>query len=519
MLLHNTFYKPYEKTENPAETTGLVVVSNRLPVTFDDGGVLGLSSGGLVTAMTPVLKKKGGIWLGWPGTDADVGPQLKDFSENNPYQLKDVPLSPEEVQKFYYGFSNQVLWPLFHGLPEKCRFDADCWQTYQQVNAKFAEKVAEVSTPDDYIWVQDYHLICLAQELNQAGVKRNAGFYLHTPFPSPENFFKLPWREELLQALTQFRLIGFQTPWDQENFCRCLEYYTADTTLKKSGNLRFIRCGDNRFTSGVFPISIDFEEFSGQSDSRTQGARKETKNPNQKDRDQLILGVDRLDYSKGIPERLQGFDKALSLYPELRGRLRLLQVVVPSREGIEEYQQLKNEIEHLVGAINGRWSTPDWTPVQYMHHGLPREELLDTYRQADMALITPLRDGMNLVAKEYCAAKNDGNGVLILSEFAGAALQLKDGAFLVNPYDLNAMAETIHRAFHLPHPERSRLMQQARQNIKKQDIHWWLDNYLQTALMNPEKQQEAIETPARRPFRPRPFQSSVDRSIKEFSAV
>ncbi len=512
--MHNTFYKPYEKTENPAETTGLVVVSNRLPVTFDDGGVLGLSSGGLVTAMTPVLKKKGGIWLGWPGTDADVGPQLKNFSENNPYQLKDVPLSREEVQKFYYGFSNQVLWPLFHGLPEKCRFDADCWQTYQQVNAKFAEKVAEVSTPDDYIWVQDYHLICLAQELNQAGVKRNAGFYLHTPFPSPENFFKLPWREELLQALTQFRLIGFQTPWDQANFCRCLEYYTSDTRMKNQGRLTSIRCGQSRFTSGVFPISIDFEEFSGQSDFRVRNFRHRNKNAGEEIRQQLILGVDRLDYSKGIPERLQGFDKALSLYPELRGRLRLLQVVVPSREGIEEYQQLKNEIEHLVGAINGRWSTPDWTPVQYMHHGLPREELLDTYRQADMALITPLRDGMNLVAKEYCAAKNDGNGVLILSEFAGAALQLKDGAFLVNPYDLDAMAESIHRAFHLPYAERSRLMQLARQNIRTQDIHWWLDCYLEAALQKPEKQQETRQAPPKTDPSPRPFQRPVNRYQK-----
>ena len=502
-MFQDPFNQRVEYLDDQADKQGLVVVSNRLPVTFGSDGSLGLSSGGLVTAMTPVLKRRGGTWLGWSGTEADVGRQLNRFSQNNPYQLQNVPLSQEEVQQYYYGFSNQVLWPLFHGLPEKCRFQEEYWQTYQAVNEKFARKVAEISEPNDYIWVQDYHLLCLAKELEKTGSNRKTGFYLHTPFPSPENFFKLPWREELLRALLKYSLIGFQTHWDLENFCRCLEYFDPGTSRTNKGSLASIHCGQSCFKAGVFPISIDFDEFSGLPDVRPR--KHSPKNEEKQNKVQTILGVDRLDYSKGIPERLQALEKALLQYPELRERIRLVQVVVPSRESIEEYQQLKNEIEYLVGSINGRWSTMNWSPIQYMHGSLPRQKLVAAYRRADIALVTPLRDGMNLVAKEYCASKNDGNGVLILSEFAGSAIQLKEAAILVNPYDINNVADAISRAFHLPLSRRTKMMHQAREKIRQEDVHWWLDSYLEAALKTSAEPEEASQPFSMRPLKRKLF--------------
>lgn len=460
---------------------GLVVVSNRLPVICKPDGSLSMSSGGLVSALHPVLSKRGGLWIGWTGSDAWMGHVLHNFSRLQLYDLQGVFLSQEEIQKFYYGFCNQTLWPLFHGFPEKARFDEALWRAYQAVNRKFARKVAGFSDEEDWVWVHDYHLLTLARQLKELGVYQDVAFYLHIPFPAPDIFCRLPWREELLLSLLEFKLIGFQTIWDLENFCKCVALLAPGDVKRKDGVLLSPVFGGEETRIGVFPIGIDWAAFSGEEAVEPKKGVTETGSRAHAEQ-QIMLGVDRLDYSKGIPERLLAFEQALSDYPDLCERLVLEQVVVPSRQKIQAYQQVKETIESLVARINGKFSTLSWTPVRYVFQNLERSELLKAYKRADIALVTPLRDGMNLVAKEFCAAKSDLNGVLILSEFAGAAIELHDACLLVNPYDIQGMAATIHEACHLPFASKARLMQRARHTIRQRDVHWWQNEYLKAAF-------------------------------------
>jgi trehalose 6-phosphate synthase len=469
----------------------LVVVSNRLPVKFTHDGQAELSSGGLVTAMVPVLNKRGGLWLGWPGTWGDLGPELDKFSQGRPYSLQPVTLTREDMEGFYTGFANQVLWPLFHGFQTKCVFDSCFWEAYDRVNAIFAREVAAKSSANDYIWIHDYHLINVAQKIKESGTSRECGFYLHIPFPPPDIFLQLPWRKEILAGLLEYDLIGFQTQWDLDNFLRTVKTLFPESWISSSHPLSVVKMGGKRTQAGSFPISIDFDEFSKQAATAEPGSVK----PDGVSEQQTALGVDRLDYSKGIPERLKAFRLALEQYPKLRKKISLVQIVVPSREDVAEYQRLKKEIERLVGEINGEYATLDWTPVQYLYRSLTRQELVARYEQADMALITPLRDGMNLVAKEYCACKNSLAGVLILSEFTGAAAQLRSEALSVNPCDIDSLAHAIHRACTMPLQERKRRMRAARQKIKSQDIYWWLESFLAAALRTGEVRLRRRERP------------------------
>jgi trehalose 6-phosphate synthase len=473
-----------EENRQQAHSGRLVVVSNRLPVTVRGEGrnrSVALSSGGLVTAMDPVLRRIGGLWIGWPGTSEAVEEDLDRFSASNGYRVKPVQLTREEVRGYYYGFANEVLWPLFHGFHSRCRFLPEYWDTYRAVNEKFARAVAEATGEGDFVWIHDYHLMTAAQCLAAMGVKRRCGFFLHTPFPDPECFLKLPWRRELMDAMLEYDIIGFQTAWDQQNFIRALDCLSSRVCTYGPKVFQHIRCSGKETTAGVFPISIDFQAFYEKALSRsvieqagnlgriyTQG--------------QTLLGVDRLDYSKGIPERLHAFRQALRDHPELQGKMTLIQVVVPSREGLEDYKRLKEEIELLVGRINGEFSSPAWIPVHYLYRSLSREELISFYLNTDIALITPLRDGMNLVAKEYCACNWREEGALILSEFAGTAAQLHDSALLVNPYDVQAVSRAISRAFAMSGAERGELMRRARQKISVRDINWWVYSFLQAAL-------------------------------------
>jgi trehalose 6-phosphate synthase len=312
------------------------------------------------------------------------------------------------------------------------------------------------------------------------GVENKLGFFLHTPFPSPDIFIKLPWRSQILGALSEYDLLGFQTQRDKNNFIHCTEALVKGIHVDARRQVSVIAMPQREVRVGAFPISIDFKEIARQAALESVTSRTAQFRENMGKR-QIILGMDRLDYSKGIPERLLAFKDALERFDDLRGRVTLVQIVVPSREDILEYKDLKAEIEGLVSGINGRFTQTGWVPIHYMYRNLERTELLAYYRAADMALVTPLKDGMNLVAKEYCAANIDKNGVLILSEFAGAATQLRRNALLVNPYDIEGVADAIYRAYNMSKGERRLGMLRLRKAVARRDIFWWVDCFLRAA--------------------------------------
>ena len=467
----------------------LIIVSNRLPVVLkeEEHGKWSAKpgSGGLVTALAPVLRNRGGIWIGWPGTTdvpADqVEQALQDTATDAGFTLKPVLLSSEERDKYYYGCSNEIIWPLFHDLSPRCHFDPSYWQCYKEVNRRFAEAIKSQLVNGDYIWIHDYHLMNVAQELRELGVRQRLGFFLHIPFPPMDVFLRLPWRFELLQSLLQYNILGFQTMRDRRNFTLCARSLLRESSIEGKGQVVTLKVGDNHTRLGAFPISIDFREFSESAATEDVGGRAwniHDRLPNQ----QIILGIDRLDYTKGIPERLLAFREALERYPDLQEKVTFVQVVVPSRTDIREYFDLKTEIERLVGEINGQFTRSGWVPIHYMFRSLEREELVAYYRTSEIALITPLKDGMNLIAKEYCSCSLEENCVLILSEFAGAAAQLQNGALLVNPHDIEGVADAINRAVNMPMEERKKRMKGLRAKVRKQDIYWWVNSFLKAAF-------------------------------------
>jgi alpha,alpha-trehalose-phosphate synthase [UDP-forming] len=460
----------------------LINVSNRLPVVirkYAGGSRVERSSGGLAGTLDTALRHQPGVWIGWAGTTQshEVEPLLAHASRRRPYTLQGVTLSEEEVAKFYSGFANEIIWPLFHDMPSRCNFDSEYWEIYQRVNRKFADAAARATQPADFIWVHDYHLMLTAGYLREAGVQSRIGFFLHTPFPAPDVFEKLPWREQILKALLQFDVVGFQTDRDRGNFVSCLQRLLAEVKVEDMPPHLLIRAHDRATVVGTFPISIDFEEFAEHAArpevaTRTEEIRKDLLD------NILVLGVDRLDYTKGIPERLKSFGLLLKRFPELRRQITLVQVVVPSREDIPNYQDLRREIELLVSKINGEFTQDGWVPIHYMHRSLGREELLAYYRAADVALITPLKDGMNLVAKEFCAAQLDERGVLIISEFAGAASELRHGALLVNPNDFAGVAEAIHRASQMTREDKRNRMRLLREIVRDHSLLRWTRSFL-----------------------------------------
>jgi trehalose 6-phosphate synthase len=461
----------------------LINVSNRLPVVirnYAGGSRVERSSGGLAGTLDTALRHQPGVWIGWAGTTPshEVEPLLAHASKRRPYTLQAVSLSEEEVAKFYSGFANEILWPLFHDMPTRCNFDSQYWETYQQVNRKFADAAAGAAQADDFIWVHDYHLMLTAGYMREAGVRSRIGFFLHIPFPAPDVFEKLPWREQILRGLMEFDVIGFQTDRDRSNFVSCLQRLLPEVQVEE-GHPHLLLRWQNRVTvAGTFPISIDFEEFAEHA-ARPEVAARTAEIRKDLLENILVLGVDRLDYTKGIPERLKSFGQLLTRFPELRRQITLVQVVVPSREDIPNYQDLRREVELLVGQINGEFTQAGWVPIHYMHRNLGREELLAYYRAADIALITPLKDGMNLVAKEFCAAQVDERGVLIVSEFAGAAAELRHGALLVNPNDFAAVAQTIHDATQMSQEDKRNRMRLLREIVRDHNLQRWTRAFLQ----------------------------------------
>jgi trehalose 6-phosphate synthase len=446
-----------------------MIVSNRLPVSFEkkEGEFVASSgSGGLVSALSPLLKKHGGSWVGWLGLseEADFKELLGRVETDLGYELHPVSLTEDDINNYYFGFSNEILWPLFHGFETRCNFKRNYYQSYKSVNRKFAEVISKTSTDEDFVWIQDYQLMEIAKELKALGVKRPVGFFLHIPFPPLEIFLKLPWREEILAGLLEFDIIGVHTPQDAKNLMETIDYLSPSKRIKV----------------GVFPISIDYEAFNALASSENVAKRSwffHEEYPKQK----IILGTDRLDYIKGIPERIEGYRLSLEKYPEMQGKVILLQVLVPSRMAVPEYESLKTKIERMIGEVNGQFGVPGWTPIHYFYRNLPFEELIAYYRAAEIALVTSLRDGMNLVAKEYIACNVELNGVLILSEFAGAAGELKEGALIVNPYDSEAVAEAIYKGFKMSDEEKKSRMSLLRSQVQHKNIDYWLKEFLLAA--------------------------------------
>ncbi len=463
----------------------LIIVSNRLPISVlrqGNGARVEPSPGGLATALSAVWSSHtDGLWIGWPGNkfSLNVDPLLEKASRNEPYNLQAVTLNEEEIAKFYIGFANEIVWPLFHDLQSQCNFKPEYWQMYQQVNRKFAKVAAEAAQPEDFVWVHDYHFMMVAHYMREAGVTSRLGFFQHIPFPPPDIFEKMPWRLDILRALLQYDVLGFQTARDRENFVGCLARLLPDAKVGGRHHQQhvLVQLGERRIVVGAFPISIDFDEFALPAAEPEVAARAENVRRELMD-NTLLLGVDRMDYTKGIPERLHSFRILLERYPEVRRQITLVQIVVPSRSDIQQYKDLRQQVELLVSEINGQFTQPGWVPIHYMYRSFPRQDLLAYYRAADIALITPLKDGMNLVAKEFCAAQVDERGVLVLSEFAGASPELRHGALLVNPNDFVGVAEAIHHAFRMTAEDKRSRMRLLREIVKSHNVHRWTRSFL-----------------------------------------
>ncbi len=453
------------------ESSQIVIVSNRLPVhrvKRSPEDVWEISPGGLVSALTPVLQSKPSTWVGWAGVAGKApAPFEHEGIRNHP-----VALSKKDVEAFYEGFSNRTLWPLYHDAVRPPEYRRRWWWPYVKINRRFAEIAVEVVAQKGTVWVHDYHLQLVPAMIREMRPDVRIGFFMHIPFPPQELFVQLPWRRRILEGLLGADVVGFQTRLGAQNFARLARRFTNATGSRE--NLQY---EGRRIVSEAFPISIDVERFEklAQSPEITSRSR-EFRTKLGADR-KIILGVDRLDYTKGIDIRLRAYQELLRSGKTNLNDCVLVQVATPSRQRVAEYRELRSHIEQFVGEINGEFGELGRTPVHYLHRNLPAEELAALYLAADVMLVTPLRDGMNLVAKEYVACRTDDSGTLVLSEFTGSAEELSS-ALLVNPHDLDGLEAAIDTALHLPIEEQHRRMRPLRRLIKRHDVFYWADMFL-----------------------------------------
>jgi trehalose 6-phosphate synthase/phosphatase len=456
----------------------LLLVSNRLPVTVKaekDHVSVVRSPGGLATGLSRPHERSGGVWIGWPGDVSRLsGPQRAEV-ESQLSALRCVPLylSASEVSRFYEGYSNRVLWPLCHYLLDRIpRQDRD-WEAYAKVNERFADLVVRHYQPGDIIWVHDYQLMLVPGLLRQRLPTARIGYFHHIPFPAADIFRTLPHREELLQGLLGADLVGFHTPGYAHHFSRSLL-----TLLGLETDMDNVLHEGRVVRVGSFPMGIDAAAF--ETLAQEAAVLEEVRVLKERSAGQrLLVGIDRLDYTKGIPRRLLAVQRLLEREPAWRGRLRLIQVAVPSRTQVEDYAAYRDKVDELVGRINGLYGSVHNVPIHYLYRSFNEKQLAALYRAADVMLVTPIRDGMNLVAKEFCACRPDEDGVLILSEFAGAATELRD-AVIINPYDVEKMADAIEQALEMSPQERRFRMKALRTQVKTRDVHWWVSEFLNT---------------------------------------
>ena len=447
----------------------LVVVSNRVALPSEH------RAGGLAVAMRAALRESEGLWFGWSGKRVrDASGTLHTVRDANmTYTTMD--LSYEDFDHYYNGFSNRTLWPLLHFRLDLVDYRRDTYDGYRRVNALFADKLAPLLRADDVVWVHDYHLIPFAQRLRELGVGNRIGFFLHVPMPSSDLLAAMPNHEVLFGALSSYDLVGFQTERDLDRYQSYVRLYGGGKAFADGR----MRSADGReFRAGAFPISIDANLIARQAEAAVSRASVLRLRESLGSR-VLAIGVDRLDYSKGLPDRFRAFERFLDRYPELHGQMTFLQLAPVSRSEVPEYQALRRELEGLAGHINGRHAAPDWTPVRYVNRDFSHGVLTGFYRQAQLALVTPLRDGMNLVAKEFVAAQDPRDpGVLVLSRFAGAAAEMHE-ALIVNPYDLDGVADAIAYAHGMPLEERKERWRALFKRLQRHDITLWRKKFLE----------------------------------------
>ncbi|HSN97326.1 MAG TPA: bifunctional alpha,alpha-trehalose-phosphate synthase (UDP-forming)/trehalose-phosphatase [Candidatus Nanopelagicales bacterium] len=454
----------------------LLIVSNRLPVTVKhDGGRVSVaqSSGGLATGLKGPHERSGGLWIGWPGDVSRLSPNQRQELEGSLAALRAAPihLTPGEVSRYYEGYANGVLWPLFHYLIDRIPLANTDWEAYRKVNERFAEIVQSHYQDGDMIWVHDYQLLLLPRMLRERLPEARIGFFLHIPFPAPEVFRTLPNRGVLLNGLLGADLIGLHTPAYVQHFAGALSQVLG---IPSGGDRVEIEGREVRLRA--FPMGVDaaaFAELAASPEVLEEVQRIRASLRGQR----LLLGIDRLDYTKGIPRRLLAVERLLEREPSLRGKLRFVQISVPSRDKVAAYQQFRSEVEQLAGRINGAHGTVESAPIHYLYRSFSMKQLTALYLAADVMLVTPLRDGMNLVAKEFAASRTDEDGVLVLSELAGAATELSD-AMLVNPYDIDETASAIRQALAMPREERRDRMRAMRRRVFEFNVHRWASAYL-----------------------------------------
>ena len=467
-----------------------IIVSNRLPVKIKQEKsqlIYSTSEGGLATGLGSIYKEGDNIWVGWPGLAVTKSTQKEEISSHlKKESMKPVFLSASEIEDFYEGFSNETLWPNFHYFNQYTVYDENLWKAYQKVNRKFAKELEDVIEDGDTLWIHDYQLLLLPGIIRQEKPNVSIGFFLHIPFPSFESFRLLPWRRELLEGMLGADLLGFHTYDDMRHFL------SSVNRLAGLGNSNGqINVGNRQVLADAFPMGIDYEKYAKAAAS-PETLEREVRYRTSIGDHKIILSIDRLDYSKGIPQRLRAFEQFLTKYNTYRNKVSLLMVLVPSRDTVPKYKQLKEEIDLLVGRINGNFGKMNWTPVHYFYRSFPLPALSAFYRMAHVALVNPMRDGMNLVCKEFIASKLDKKGVLVLSEMAGASKELSD-AILINPTDINQLVEAIKEALDMPVKEQQRRMEIMQKSIQRYNIHQWVDLFM-SRLAYIKKEQANLQT-------------------------
>jgi len=464
-----------------------IIISNRLPINLeiDNNTIISKPSvGGLATGMKSVHQSGDSIWIGWSGiTDENLDEHSENLVKNELKKHKCVPvnLSEKEVNEYYFGFSNRTIWPLFHYFTEYTEYKHKNYKTYKAVNKKFAQTVIDNLNDDDTVWIHDYQLFFLPQLIKEQKPNVSIGFFLHIPFPSYEVFRILPWRKQILKGLLGADLIGFHTYDYERHFLSSVQ-----RILGFEIEFNTVVNGQQITTVDTFPMGIDYEKFSQaalNNSKQNKAENSDVQNEIYKHLDadkgaKLILSIDRLDYTKGIANRLRAFEFFLDNYPQYHQKVRLVLLAVPSRANVPQYQKLKNEIDQLVGRINGKFAEVSWTPIWYFYRSMPFENLIDLYTSSDVALITPVRDGMNLVAKEYVATRTDKTGVLILSEMAGAAAEMGE-AILINPNNFEEIASSLHQALSMPVEEQISRNETLQKRLKRYNVNKWANSFFE----------------------------------------
>ncbi|MBT3444986.1 MAG: bifunctional alpha,alpha-trehalose-phosphate synthase (UDP-forming)/trehalose-phosphatase, partial [Flavobacteriaceae bacterium] len=463
-----------------------LIVSNRLPIQvtkLDNYFEFTPTSGGLATGMNSVHQGQESLWIGWPGINNDEidkktwGPLKKSLKKEGYFP---VSLNHEEIEDFYYGLSNKSLWPLFHYFIEFSVFNEQQWKSYQKVNQKFADAVLNNIEKGDTVWIHDYQLLLCPKMIKDVLPEVTIGFFLHIPFPSFEIFRIFPWREPLLEGMLGADLIGFHTYDYERHFLSSVK-----RILRKEVSFNRVNLGTREVVVNTFPMGIDYEKFSKAAQTHLDMVADEKSDLKKQlelhkkgaEKGTLILSIDRLDYTKGVVNRIKAFELFLTKYPEYLEKVRLVMLTVPSRSSVSDYQRLKKETDEIVGRVNGKFATINWTPIWYYYRAMAFDDLIDLYMTSDIAMITPVRDGMNLVAKEFIATRIKGDGVLILSEMAGASKELYE-SLLVNPFDLNQMAEALLTAIQMPVEEQKKRNLSMQKRLRRYSVELWANEFM-----------------------------------------